>query len=546
VVHSTLDPTIEITREAAGSTILQRVSLPQGASRVDVETVIDWRSPNTLLKAVFPLAASNPKATYDLGLGTIQRGNNTPKAYEVPAQQWADITDVNGTFGAAIATDSKYGWDKPADNVLRLTLLHTPLPRATPYQGSNDLGHHRFVYSIVRHPGDWRQGRVPARAAELNSPLRAFQTDAHAGPLGRAFALATLSDATGQTTIRALKQAEDSDEIVVRLQELYGQPGQSTLMMAGSVTTAREIDAAEEPIASLPVKNGAVTLDFTPYQPRTIAVRVARRTAAPNAPAPRTSESLSLPFDLDGISTDKNPADGDFDGKGHTLSGDLLPHQLVVDGVPFTFGSTAPGAKNVVIAAGQSIPIPAGSFDRVYVVAASVGGDARTTFSVARDGRPVVIPEWEGAVGQWDSRLKAPGALREPFVPSRPNGTPTLAEVRDGMAITWDPQTFKVDPAEIANLTPGFAKRTEIAWIGSHRHSPTGNQTYIQSYLFLLEIRVPPGTRSISLPQDSRVRILAMTAATGPAKLQPAAPLYSADLPEPATAPASGRGGGGR
>ena len=60
--------------------------------------------------------------------------------------------------------DSKYGWDKPADNVLRLTLLHTPLPRATPYQSSNDLGHHRFTYAIAGHRGDWRDGQRARRA----------------------------------------------------------------------------------------------------------------------------------------------------------------------------------------------------------------------------------------------------------------------------------------------------------------------------------------------------------------------------------------------
>ncbi|HEX3866455.1 MAG TPA: glycoside hydrolase family 38 C-terminal domain-containing protein, partial [Gemmatimonadaceae bacterium] len=168
--------TVEITRQAAGSTIVQRVSLAKGGDRVDVDTTVDWKSPNTLLKAAFPFAASNPKATYDLGLGTIQRGDNTDKAYEVPAQKWADITDTSGTFGAAVLNDSKYGWDKPADHILRLTLLHTPLPRASPYQSSNDLGHHHFVYSIAGHRGDWRDGQVPGRAAALNQPLLAFQT----------------------------------------------------------------------------------------------------------------------------------------------------------------------------------------------------------------------------------------------------------------------------------------------------------------------------------------------------------------------------------
>src|SRR5439155_11848190 len=87
---------IEITRAAAGSTFVQRVRLTEGGDRVEVENLIDWKSPNSLLKASFPFTASNPKATYDLGLGTIQRGNNTPDHYEVPAQKWADVTDTGG------------------------------------------------------------------------------------------------------------------------------------------------------------------------------------------------------------------------------------------------------------------------------------------------------------------------------------------------------------------------------------------------------------------------------------------------------------------
>jgi hypothetical protein len=42
--------------------------LVEGGDRVDIENTVDWKSPNSLLKASFPFAASNPKATYDLGL----------------------------------------------------------------------------------------------------------------------------------------------------------------------------------------------------------------------------------------------------------------------------------------------------------------------------------------------------------------------------------------------------------------------------------------------------------------------------------------------
>jgi alpha-mannosidase len=522
---------VEITRRADGSTIIQRVSLTNDGDRVDVETNVDWKSPNTLLKAAFPFAASNPKATYDLGLGTIQRGNNTAQAYEVPAQKWADITDTGGSFGAAVLNDSKYGWDKPADNVLRLTLLHTPLPRAYPYQSSNDLGHHRFVYSIAGHRGDWREGHVPARAAELNQPLIAFQTVPHPGAAGRAFSLASVDDQTGQIAIRALKRAEDSDEIVVRLQELYGRAGRTRLAFGSDVIAAREINAAEEAVGPLAVTGGAVALDFTPYQPRTVAVRLRPRPAA-SMPV-RTAAPIALPFTLDGISTDKAPADGDFDGKKHTISGDLLPRQLQIDGVPFTFGSSDAGARNVLVPAGQTLSLPAGAYDRLYLVAAAVGGDVEATITAGTNAQKLLVREWEGAIGQWDSRLTGPSALREPFVPSRANGTPTTAEVRAGMMIPWDPQTFKVDPADIDRIARGFVKRDEIAWIGTHRHSPEGNQTYIMSYLFLYAIDLPAGTRQVTLPNDPRVRILAATAAAGTPRVRAAGLLYSIDLPEP-------------
>src|SRR5262249_176701 len=89
---------LEITRKATGSTFVQHVRLTEGGDRVDVENLVDWKSANSLLKASFPLTASNPKATYDLGLGTIERTNNEPDKYEVPAQKWADLTDVSNSF----------------------------------------------------------------------------------------------------------------------------------------------------------------------------------------------------------------------------------------------------------------------------------------------------------------------------------------------------------------------------------------------------------------------------------------------------------------
>lgn len=526
---------LEITRKAAGSTIVQRVSLLEGGDRVDVENIVDWRSPNTLLKASFPFTSSNPKATYDLGLGTIERGNNTPDQYEVPAQKWADITDAGGAFGTAVLNDCKYGWDKPADNVLRLTLLHTPLPKASAYQRSQDLGSHRFTYAVAGHAGDWRAGRVPARAAALNQSLIAFQTAAHAGELGRSFSLLSLDDAGCQVAIVALKKAEDSDELVLRIQEMHGRPARARIRFAGALSAVREINAAEEAVGAFPFSTNEITVDLKAYQPRTLAARL--RPSPVRKPARPAAVPLDLPYNLDGISGDENRADGDFDGKRQTLAGELLPRDLQLDGIPFRFGSWVPGTLNVVVAKKQSIVLPSG-YNRVYVIAAAVGGDVPARFRIAaKTGSQaalsdIVVRDWQGPVGRWFTPLLDSARLfREVYVPPMRGQSWAQDAIQADLVVGVDPATGAV--TGIDQIRHGFVKRDEIAWAGTHRHFPGGNQPYIPSYLFAYALDLPPDARALELPDDNRLRILAMTAAWQNSQFRSGEALYAPDLPEP-------------
>jgi len=589
---------LEITRKAGGSTFTQRIRLAQGSDRVDVENLIDWRSPGTLLKASFPLTASNPKAVYDLGIGTIERGNNIPDQYEVPAQRWAGIDDVGGTYGVAVINDSRHGWDKPNDSTLRLTLLHTPRPNTGyTYQSSNDLGHHRVVYSIAGHAGDWRQGRIPVKSAQLNQPLLAFQTTAHAGSLGRSYSTAwiaapsggaLLTDTTGQVAIVAMKQAEDSDEVIVRFQERYGRPANGVAVRFGlPIVSAREVNAAEEAVGTFPIpaaggggnRGGGApaagapapvqqpvgvanfTIDLKPYQPRTIALKLlspwesaanaqANAVAAgrgagaggagggrgggagafPNVakPADSASVAIALPFNLDGVSLDAGRGDGNFDGRNHTIAGELLPANLELNGVKFAFGSSRPGDKNILVPSGQSLTIPAGNFTRAYIIAAAVGGDVNATVTVGASAKTLNVREWEGPVGQWWSRLRenAP-ALKEPFVPAGGRSNPSQQEIQAGLVVEWDPRTGIVKG--IDQIRPAFVKRDEIAWVGTHRHDPKSNEIYVPSYLFLYAIDIPAGSKTITLPSNDKIRIMAVSVANESPRATPAGALYMAE-----------------
>ncbi len=532
--------TLQITRAAGGSTVTERVSLTEGGERVDVVNDVDWKSPGLLLKAAFPLTATNRQATYDLGLGTIERGNNEPNRYEVPGQQWADLTDSSQRYGTAILNDGKYGWDKPDDNTVRLTLVRTPLPTKNyVYQSSNDIGRHRFTYAVAGHKGTWRDAAVPTQAMALNQPLLAFQTTPHGGPLGPWVSWLPTGDSTATFDVRAVKKAEDSDEIVLRVQELVGQPGRATIALAVPIAGAREVTAAEESIRPLGVTNGRVSLDLGRYQSRTVAVKLQ---PGPRPALTRDATVLDLPFNLDGFSTDRDRGDGDFDGHGHTVAAELLPQRFEMHGVPFTFGPAASGARNVVVAKGQTIALPAGDYNRLYVLATAVGGDTPAGFAFVRKGAAaqsttVRVQEWEGVVGQWNSRVVDDRLLRTVYVAPEDDNQSWTLDAINALTVTRFDQTTRT-VSGLDRIHPGFVKRAEVAWVGGHRHAADGNQPYVPSYVFAYALDVPKGAVSVRLPSNDRVRILAMTVAReSAAKLTPAGTLYAPELAEP-SAPA--------
>jgi len=490
---------LQVTRDSEGSHFVQTIRLVSGSAgnRVEFASVIDWKGKESALKAVFPLTVSNPMATYNWELGTIQRGNNDPQKYEVPSHRWFDLTDTSGKYGVSVLDDCKYGSDKPDDNTVRLTLLYTPGVRGGyQHQASQDWGRNEFTYALEGHTGDWRSGQTQWEAARLNQPLIAFQTTTHSGTNGREFSLARVS--TPQVQILALKRAEDSKETVVRFNELAGLAAHAVhLTLAGPILSAREINGQEQPLGPATVQNGQLVFDMDPYRPRAFALTVGP--AASRLPAPR-STPLPLPFNTDVASASAGkPGGGDFDGHGASLPGELLPATLVSDGTTFHLGSSADGSKNAVICAGQRLNLAPGKDRRVSLLAAAVGADMPATFLV--DSRPVtrVIQSWDGYVGQWDNRTWR-GKVPE-------------------LAYDWS--------NKLAGLTPGYIKPASIAWYANHKRLADGsNDPYRFCYLFRYSIAVPDSAKTFTLPKDSRIRVLAASLGSNPnTETVPAQPL---------------------
>jgi alpha-mannosidase len=52
------------------------------------------------------------------------------------------------------------------------------------------------------------------------------------------------------------------------------------------------------------------------------------------------------------------------------------------------------------------------------------------------------------------------------------------------------------------------------------------SEPYAYSYLFVYAIDLPPGAQSLTLPDNERIRIMALTVADEPWIVKPAQPLY--------------------
>ncbi len=611
---------LEITRDAEGSHFVQIVRLCSGEAggRIEFFNAIDWKSTNANLKAVFPLAATNLTATYNWDLGTIERPTAHERQFEVATHQWIDLSG-NGV-GATVLTDCKVGSDKFDDHTLRLTLLRTPGARGGySDQTSQDWGHHEFTFGLAGHAGNWREAQTDWQAQRLNQPPVAFVSAKHPGALDRTFSFLNLS--SSRVRVLALKKAEQSNELILRLVELDGraQPNvQATF--AAPVVAAREVNGQEQPVGKATLEKGKLVTSFTPFQVRTFALRIG---PPPAKASPVAWKPVPLAYDRSVASLHGQEPCVGFDDAGQALPGELLPPEISYGGLGFKLGPMDSGKPNAVTARGQTIALPKTKFNRIYLLAASAQGDQKAVFQV--DGKPVemTVPSWSGYVGQWDNRIwlrkeelgsasgrrgqrgnrqggpavggaeqpggpgAGPGALPggpgEGGQPGRPEGTGAggpenaVASPVGGGAPGEAPQggpgvggpgglpggpegpggggqaggqdragavTRVRETTEYGGLTPGYIKTTPIAWYASHHHDTDGSaKAYAYSYLYACELEAGEGAKTLTLPNNERLRVLAVTVAQENTKLTAAKPLYDTleRVVEANSAPAAGQ-----
>lgn len=450
---------LRIDRTCGKSRFTQIISLDADSEFVRVDNETDWRSEASMLKAVFPLAAQNEKAAYDVGVGTAMRPTNTRRLYEVPAQRWADITDTDGSFGVSVFSDSRVGWDKPDRRTLRLTCVHTPLMncRWECAQHVMDMGLNRYSFAICGHAG--KPEEASAHADDFCQPMHTFMTDKHPGKLGSRYSLMSVDNP--QVRVMGLKKAQKSDEIILRLVESAGKPQQVNVKFAMPVVSVLEVTGDEMPVADdIPFAGDTLSVPMKKNQIRSFAIRLA---AADEMTAPEFA-AVTLPMDTVAVTANDERAAGNLPG-GLSLPAELLPECLYSGGVHYPM---LRGGESAVRCAGQQFALPEGC-DTVHLILTSMNGDKKLTFSAGDAKAEVTVQDCFEHVGAWDII---------------------------GLGET------------------GYIKPNAPALTLTHTHNAEGDMIAKQFHLFHAAVPVQ-GAATLTLPEDGDVFVFAAVAETG-------------------------------
>lgn len=277
IQHGPLLTSLQIMHKTLnGSTLIQEMRSYHKLARIDFKTHVDWSDKQIILKAAFPTNVKASKATYEIPLGSIRRSTKRKNPeekgmFEVPSQQWADVSDSK--FGVSLINDSKYGYDVKG-GTLRLTLLRSPhftheIDPATQHDNRcTDQGEHFFSYALYPHKGDWGECGTIRQAREFNNPLMVLKNTVMKpiAPL--------ITSSPTNIYISAVKKAENDSDIILRLYEGHGKSSKGTIEFGYSVLQAAECDLLENVVAKLKPSRSRLNLKFGAYEIKTLKLKL--------------------------------------------------------------------------------------------------------------------------------------------------------------------------------------------------------------------------------------------------------------------------------
>jgi hypothetical protein len=244
------------------------------------------------------------------------------------------------------------------------------------------------------------------------------------------------------------------------------KPALPALQVSRQLPVSRSVAITVKTAPNTPIGTYPITVAVRGLGANTVTLQVsvevrAAATCASEA-AGQCAVELGPERDADGTATVEQSAQGNFDGFGWSFDAALLPPAgpVTFDGVTYAAPDPTGTAANFVTAKGQSLLLPTGQHAALRLIASAFNGPVTTVLNVAyADGTnaqlPLTVADWCGS--------PAPGSVAVVSLPHR---------IRAGMGVDGPP---------------------------------------ISLYGFNLPLDAQKEVRSVSLPDDARLKLYAVT-----------------------------------
>ena len=247
-------------RKWRDSRLSVEIGLNAGSRMVDFNLNLHWVERGTnetgvpMLRAAFSVNVVDGVPTYEIPFGSQKR---TQSPQEIPALKWADLSDDN--CGLTLVNSSKYG-HSCNQNTLRLTLVRSsydpdPLP---------EIADHSIGYAVIPHVGALDVPAAIREGEQFNSPMAVVSAPVQKGelPAEKSF----VECMSPNVFISAVKKAEDSDAVVIRMFEASGRETAAKIRVTGLVKSGSKVvetDVLERPLAKSSAKMDGDVLTVT-------------------------------------------------------------------------------------------------------------------------------------------------------------------------------------------------------------------------------------------------------------------------------------------
>lgn len=259
----------EVVRRHGESTIRQRLVLAVDSPQLEVESDIDWREA-TELHVFFPLDLKTTTALQGIQFGHQRQSttrNNPADASRtlLAVHDWLAIAEDN--YGFAVLNDGRMGYDVKSGGVSVVLFTNQQVANA-----NGDRGANRFAYALKPYAGSLTDARIMHAGHDFNHPLLAERIAAQSGRLPSRFGVAEVRGAPS-VLLTEIKPAEDGQGWILRLYESGGRQARAEVAINVPFTAATAVNLREDGNEALPVQEGRVALEFSPFQIRTVRIR---------------------------------------------------------------------------------------------------------------------------------------------------------------------------------------------------------------------------------------------------------------------------------